>query len=118
MSSPEPEDCIESLDEWIISNKNMIYDENIKSPNNSQEVLENYTNTLETFANKLIRAINREDEDILSELGWPQELLVCIKDLSVRAIIVYRVEHWFIRYPFIKSKFHLNELEAENAGVN
>lgn len=118
MSSPEPEECIEALDTWITSKKNSIYDENIKSPENSHEVLENYTNSLEIFANKLMRAIKREDEDILSDLDWPESLLICIRDLSVRAIILYRIEHWFIRYPFVKSKFHLNELEAENSGIN
>lgn len=114
----EPDDCIEVLDEWIKTTKNVIYDENIKGPNNQQGVLEAYTGSLEQFANKLIRAIESENIKVLTGLGLPDDLMKCIRDLNTRTVITYRIEHWFIRYPFVKSKLHINELEAENAGVN
>ena len=114
----EPEDCIEALDTWIQSEKNMIYDENIKGPDNSNEVLENYSNSVESFGRKLIYAIKREDINLLQDLNWPDTLLDCIKDSSIQTVIVDRIENWCIQYPYVKSKLHINELAQENAGVN
>ena len=118
MVESEPEECIEALDRWIQSEKNTIYDDNIKGPDNSQQVLENYTVSLKSFADKLLKAIDHESIDILQDLNWPDELIGCIKDLSIRTVIMDRIENWCIQYPFVKSKLHINELEAENAGVN
>ena len=42
----------------------------------------------------------------------------CIKDLNIRTVILDRIESWFVRYPFVKSKLHMEELARENAGVN
>jgi hypothetical protein len=113
----EPDECIEVLDKWIQSEKNTIYDENIKGPENSQEVLSIYMESLESFGKRLLSAIVREDIDVLQDFAWPDELLECIKDLEIRTVIMDRIEHWFIRYPFVKSKLHINELAAENAGL-
>jgi len=115
---PEPDECVKMLDQWIKEKKNTVYDENIKGPNNQQDVLENYTNILEIFANKLISAIEKEDTKILNELEWPDDLMECIKDMNIRTVILDRIESWFVRYPFVKSKLHLEELARENAGVN
>ena len=118
MAYDEPEECIEALDKWIQSEKNTIYDENIKSPDNSQEVLNAYIESLESFGKRLLWAIEHEDLDDLRELNWPNELLDCIKDMNIRTVITDRIESWFLRYHFVKSKLHINELAAENAGVN
>lgn len=115
---PEPDECVASLDEWIKEKKDGIYGENIKGPNNDQGVLESYTNALEIFAHNLIHAIEYEDINILNELQWPDDLMECIKDMNIRTVMVDRIDHWFIRYPFVKSKLHLEELARENAGVN
>jgi len=115
---PEPDECVKLLDEWIKQKKNIVYDENIKGPNNRQDVLENYTNVLEIFASKLITAIEKEDTKILNDLQWPDDLMECIKDMNIRTVILDRIESWFVRYPFVKSKLHLEELARENAGVN
>jgi hypothetical protein len=115
---PEPDECVKLLDEWIKQKKNIVYDENIKGPNNRQDVLENYTNVLEIFASKLITAIEKEDTKILNDLEWPDDLMECIKDMNIRTVILDRIESWFVRYPFVKSKLHLEELARENAGVN
>jgi hypothetical protein len=114
----EPEDCIKSLDEWIKTKKTGVYDENIKGPNNDQLVLQSYTDALENLGEKLILAIEREDTETLIDLQWPDDLMNCIKDLNIRTVIVDRIECWFIRYPFIRSKMHLEEMSRENAGVN
>jgi len=114
----EPDACVEALDTWIKEKKNTVYDENIKGPNNQQDVLENYTNVLELFARNLMRAIEHEDMNVLSELRWPDDLMECIKDMNIRTVILDRLEKWFIRYPFVRSKLHLEELARENAGIN
>ena len=114
----EPDECIDVLDKWILAEKNTIYDANIKGPDNSQDVLSVYIESLESFGKRLLWAIEHEDLDYLRELNWPTELLECIKDLGIRTVITDRIEHWFLMYPFVKSKLHINELATENAGVN
>jgi len=120
MSTPEPEydRCINALDTWLQSKKKSIYDENIKGPDNSEDVLESYINSLEDLGINLIRAINNQDIDTLGSLEWPEELLECIEDMNIRIVINDRIEYWCIRYPFIKSILHINEMVQENAGVN
>jgi len=113
----EPEECIEVLDKWIQSEKNTIYDENIKGPENSQDVLNTYMERLESFGKRLLSAIKHEDLFELQELNWPNELMECIKDMNIRIVITDRIECWFLRYHFVKSKLHINELAAENAGL-
>lgn len=115
---PEPDECVASLDEWIKGKKNTFYDQNIRGPNNEQDVLENYTYALEIFANNLIHAIEYEDINNLNELQWPADLMECIKDMNIRTVMIDRIDHWLIRYPFVKSKLHLEELARENAGLN
>lgn len=118
MSESEPEACVNDVDKWLQSKKKSIYDENIKGPDNSEDVLESYTNSLEVLGINLIRAINNEDIDALESLEWPEELLECIKDMNIRTVINDRIEYWCIRYPFVKSILHINEMVQENAGVN
>ena len=114
----DPDSYVEILDKWVQSEKNAIYDENIKGPNNSEDVLENYIQMLERFAVNLIKAIESEHIINLHDLNWPNELIDPVKDLGIRTMLTDRIELWCIRYPFVKSKLHINELEAENAGIN
>lgn len=111
-------DCIEILDTWIIENRNTIYNTTIKSPDNSQDVLEEYSCSLKDFGSSLINAVKKEDIATLHEMEWPDELMECIKDVNTKTDILDRIEHWCITYPFVKSVLHINELSAENAGVN
>ena len=114
----EPDECLECLDEWLKKNKDRIYDETIKDHENSQVSLVNYKDSLKLLYKKLIDAIESEDTTILKDIEWPDQLMECIKDMNIRTVITYRIEHWLYRFPFVKSKLHLNELEKENVGVN
>jgi hypothetical protein len=117
-TQPEPEDCLEALDEWIKIYKDIIYDENIKSPTNDSNVLMKYTDALEGRAYILLKAIDGENTEKLSSLGWPDTLMDCIRDPNTKILILNEIKQWFVVYPFVKSRFHIHELENENSGVN
>ena len=114
----EPEDCIEALSEWIQAYKNQIYDANIKSPNNDNSVLLKYQGALEDMGLKILRAIDKEDQTVLNDMKWPTTLLDCVRDPNTKIIIRNEIEQWFIRFPFVRSRQHLEELEKEYEGVN
>jgi len=109
------EECLQTLDTWAKQEKETFYKKNIKSPKNNEGVLTNYENELRIYATKLITAINSENINKLKELDWPEPLMKCILDISLRTIIVDRIHDWFIQYPHTKSALHLEELENENA---
>jgi len=109
------EECLQTLDTWAKQEKETFYKNNIKSPKNNEGVLTNYENELRSHATKLIKAITSEDINKLKELNWPEPLMKCIQDISLRTIIVDRIHDWFIQYPHTKSALHLEELENENA---
>lgn len=106
---------MKSLDAWILERKNSEYDRNIQS--NEPAELQAYSDSLEIFALRLIRAIEKESFVSLKELGWPEDLMECIKDVGIRVEIVDRIESWLIRYPFNRSKAHMQELQRENEGL-
>ena len=108
------EECLQTLDTWAKQEKETVYKNNIKSPKNNEGVLTNYENELRSHATKLIKAITSEDINKLKELNWPEPLMNCILDISLRTIIVDRIHDWFIQYPHTKSALHLEELENEN----
>jgi len=110
------EECLEILRKWLIEQKNRVYSENIKLDNDANE-LQGYSDSLEDLAFKLIKGIEREKFDELKILGWPQELMECIKDVGIRVDIIHDIESSFIRFPFNKSEIHRNELEKEKAGL-
>ena len=116
--SDSESECIAILDKWILVNRDIVYNENIKGPDNSQEVLEEYTCKLREYGNSLISAIRKENTNALFDLDWPNELMECIHDVNTKNDIIDRIQHWCITYPFVKSVLHMNELAAENAGVN
>jgi predicted ATP-binding protein involved in virulence len=109
------EECLQTLDTWAKQEKETFYKNNIKSPKNNEGVLTNYENELRSHATQLIKAITSEDINKLKELNWPEPLMKCIQDISLRTIIVDRIHDWFIQYPHTKSALHLEELENENA---
>ena len=41
----------------------------------------------------------------------------CILDLSIRTVLLDRIEDWLLTYPYVRSRLHLNELERENTGI-
>ena len=108
------EECLQTLDTWAKQEKETFYKNNIKSPKNNEGVLTNYENELLSHATQLIKAITSEDINKLKELNWPEPLMKCILDISLRTIIVDRIHDWFIQYPHTKSALHLEELENEN----
>ena len=108
------EECLQTLDTWAKQEKETFYKNNIKSPKNNEGVLTNYENELRSHATQLIKAITSEDINKLKELNWPEPLMKCILDISLRTIIVDRIHDWFIQYPHTKSALHLEELENEN----
>jgi hypothetical protein len=109
------EECLQTLDTWAKQEKETFYKNNIESPKNNEGVLTNYENELRSHATQLIKAITSEDIKKLKELNWPEPLMKCIQDISLRTIIVDRIHDWFIQYPHTKSALHLEELENENA---
>ena len=108
------EECLQTLDTWAKQEKETFYKKNIKSPKNNEGVLTNYENELRSHATQLIKAITSEDINKLKELNWPEPIMKCILDISLRTIIVDRIHDWFIQYPHTKSALHLEELENEN----
>ena len=117
-SESDPDAFLRPLDTWIQQQKDEIYDSNITNhPNGNSSHLEKYRNALEGLAYKLTRAIDNEDSTTLLALGWPQALVDSIRDMNMRTDILDRIECWFVRYPFVKSRIHLEELRNENAGL-
>lgn len=110
--------CLTVLAAWVKTKKNELYDKNIKSPANQENVLANFEKECGLLGELLLQNLNSENEDTLRKLGWPEDLMECIKHPDVRWVLCDEVENWFIRYPFVRSKLHLEEMERENAGVN
>ena len=110
------EDCLDILKAWLIEQKNRIYSENIKLDNDANE-LQGYGDSLHDLAKDLIKAIDNESFDELRRLGWPANLMECIKTISIRVDIIHDIESSFIRFPFNRSEIHKNELEREKAGL-
>ena len=106
--------CLELLDEWIISQKNSIYDENIKGPNNKGDVISNYVATLKNMSLQLRQAIRSRNVQVLTSLGWPNQLIDCINDANMRLEIEDRIIEWFDRFPNVKSTKHLKTLMKES----
>lgn len=118
-SAPDEEydACLKVLAEWAKVKKSELYDQNIKSPANREDVLEGFARACKNMGSMLIQNLNSENAETLTVLGWPPELMECMKRSDVRTVLCDEVEQWFIRYPFVKSRLHLEELERENAGL-
>ena len=110
------EQCLLTLDKWLILIKKEFYYIHIKSDDNENE-LQTYSDSLEDLGENLIKAIEGESNKRLRELNWPEELMECIKDIGIRVDIIHHITSSFITYPFNHSKIHEKELQRENEGL-
>jgi hypothetical protein len=117
-SESDSDICLNGLDDWITSQKNRIYDKNIKNSSTKNNVLLDYTTALEEFAFKLCRAIHGEHINTLASMGWPNTLIDCLKDSFTKTLILDQIHQWLVTFPFVKSRMHLKELEECYRGVN
>ncbi len=113
----EYDECLQKLAVWAKTKKEEIYEQNIKSPKNGESVLELFSNACRAVGNSLVLNLNSENSKNLRELGWPEDLMECMRQPDVRTILCDQVENWFIRFPFVRSRLHLEELERENSGL-
>ena len=108
------EGCLELLDEWILKQKDSIYEENIKGPNNNSEDIAKYFDTLYDLSNKLQWAITNRETEFLLSCGWPEPLIGCINDINMRTDIKDRIKLWFETYPNVKKVEHLEKVIEES----
>ena len=78
--------CLKILSSWIVEFKKKTWHMFVKSSNDSTE-LEAYKDALEQQESSLRKAIYLEDIENLKALGWPEELMECIKDMTTRTEI-------------------------------
>lgn len=111
----DEDNCLKILHTWIIEQKRVAQN---TYKGDSTNDLKEYTETLETLERKLRKAIYLEDFKGLETLGWPQELMECIKDMTVRPVLLDLIYESLIIHKFNRSPMHENELKEENAGLN
>jgi hypothetical protein len=104
----ESDECLQILNNWIVKIKKAQY-MNIENSENSQDLLK-YTDYLYDLENKLRIAITSERLDTLQALGWPNELMECIKDMNTRAEILDCLNQALTVHQFNKSPMHEQEL--------
>ena len=109
------DECIARLDAWIIEIKKKVYIKNINSEDpempEDAESLFAYKSYLEELEGKLNSAIKAEHKETLLALGWPDELMECIKNMTLRGEILDYLEQAFKVHHFNKSPKHENELQ-------
>lgn len=115
----EEDACIARVDAWIKKIKENVYKQNIninsENTENSDdsenpEELFAYKSKLEDLEDKLSRAIKDQNTEALSLLGWPNELMDCITDMTLRTDILDHLHQAFKVHHFNKSPKHENEL--------
>lgn len=116
MSNDKQEACLKILSAWIIEYKRNAWAQNVKSNDDANE-LQLYKDALEQHEGKLRKAIYLEDIKKLEALGWPNELMECIKDMSIRPDIVDMLFQSLVTHHFNRSPRHEDELNRENAGL-
>ena len=114
----DSDECIKTLNKWIISKKHEIYDEFVTKSTNTVKDLSDYINTCANLGNKVIHAINNEDDVVLRSVEWPEELMECIRDVIIRIDIIDNITNLLITYPENNSPKHMEEIKAENSGLN
>ena len=110
----EEEGCLGLLDEWILKQKDSIYEQNIKGPTNNSNDIAKYFDTLNNLSNKLQWAIDNRNKEFLKGCGWPESLIGCINDINMRTDIQDRIKLWFETYPNVKRPGHLKKLVEES----
>lgn len=108
--------CLQTLSAWIIEYKRKTWIEHVKSNDDANE-LQAYKNTLEQQEALVRKAIYLEDTKKLQTLGWPEELMDCIRDMSIRPDIVDMLFQSLVTHHFNRSPRHEEELRNENSGL-
>ena len=116
MSNEKQEDCLKILSAWIIQYKREAWTKHVKTSDNANE-LQSYKDDLEQLEGRLRKAIYMEDAQNLKALGWPDELMDCIKDMVIRADISDMLYESLVTHHFNRSPRHEEELHNENAGL-
>ena len=111
----DEDNCLKILHKWIIDKKS---EAQTSYKGDSINDIKKYTETLETLERKIRKALYLEDFKNLEALGWPQELLECIKDMTVRPSLLDLIYESLIIHQFNRSPMHESELKEENAGLN
>ena len=114
MSSQEA--CLQILSAWIINYKRNTWTRHVKSNNDSNE-LQLYKDDLEQLESNLRKAIYLEDANTLRSLKWPEDLMECIKDMSIRCEITDLLYESLVTHHFNRSPKHEQELHQENSGL-
>ena len=114
MSSQEA--CLKILSAWIIQYKREAWNKHVKTNDNANE-LQDYKDALEQQEGRLRKAIYMEDTQNLKALGWPDELMDCIKDMSIRADLTDLLYESLVTHHFNRSPRHELELHNENSGL-
>jgi len=108
--------CLKILSSWIVEYKKKTWNETVKSDNVSSE-LQEYKDALEQQESRLRKAIYLEDIENLKALGWPEELMECIKDMATRTEISDMLYESLATHHFNRSPRHEQELREENSGL-
>lgn len=114
MSSQEA--CSKILSDWIIKYKREAWETHVKTNDDASE-LQSYKDALEQQEGRLRKAIYMEDAQNLKALGWPDELMACIKEMSIRAELTDMLYQSLVTHHFNRSPRHEEELSQENAGL-
>lgn len=115
-NSDKQDACLEILSSWIIKYKRKIWEATVKSDNVSSE-LQEYKDILEQQESRLRKAIYLEDMKGLQALGWPEELMGCIKDMPTRTEISDMLYESLATHHFNRSPQHEKELHDEKSGL-
>jgi|UniRef100_A0A6C0DJW0 glucan phosphorylase len=110
------EDCLKLLSAWIIEYKRKTWKEHVKTNDDANE-LQLYKTSLEQLETRIRKAVYMEDTSNLLALGWPEELMECIKDMAIRSELMDMLYESLVTHHFNRSPKHEEELERENAGL-
>lgn len=114
----EPDDYIAAVKEWVVAKKDTMYKEFLNTETGNPTDLSRCEKEVNNFGNKLLRAINGEKKEDLKKLGWPQELMECIRDPSVNLVIMDFIHLACIMYPNSNSIYILEDLKKKlNSGL-
>lgn len=116
MNTDKQEACLKALSTWIIQYKRKTWTQYVKTSDDANE-LQSYKNALEDMESRLRKAIYLEDIENLKALDWPDDLMDCIKDMSIRADLTDLLYESFVTHHFNRSPRHEQELHEENSGL-
>jgi len=116
MGGYDEETCVKILSTWIIQYKREAWVKHVKTNDDSND-LQVYKDDLEQIEKRLRKAIYMEDIKNLQALGWPDELMECIKNMAVRSTLTDLLFQSLVTHHFNRSPKHEEELKEENAGL-